>query len=320
MLNPPLSLLSDDLLMYIVDHVAKLPFSKNDLYNLSITDRAFTYFCQAYIFKDLHLNSESNDSISNKLERTRNIFSDRPSLAYRVRAVHLVVTPTRNKWVFNDPNFITIIEYLAKSPMPPHELHFSGFWTYFIIEDLVVGWLMQSFFFQTLTVLDLYFCEDVPLSLFLVCPNLRKLYLDYVEGFDPINSEYHDTQCSEPSGRDLPALEYLNYRNSGSLVHQMITPPPESSMVVVVWSKLRILELCPQEKEGMACLQPILNLTCNTLEELYLTNARVTFNHDIAGRMIILINDTNLTSLSRTSKSRGQRRPKTSSKPPHLCN
>ena len=285
MLNPPLSLLSDDLLMYIVDHVAKLPFSKNDLYNLSITDRAFTCFCRAYIFKDLYLGYglEFNDSISKKLEMTRNVLNDEPSLANRVRNVHLLVTP-QNKWVFNDPNFITIIEILAKSPMPPHKLHFTGGWASFIIEDLVVGWLMQSFFSQTLTVLDLYYCENVPLSLFLVCPNLKELYLDDVEGSDPRDSDYHDTQCS---GRELPALEYLNYRNSGSLVDQMITPPPKFSMVVVVWSKLRILKLCPQEEEGMACLQAILNATCNTLEELYLTNVRVTWNHDIASKMVI---------------------------------
>ena len=49
------------------------------------------------------------------------------------------------------------------------------------------------------------------------------------------------------------------------------------AMAVVIWSKLRILKLCPNEKEGMACLQPILNASCNTLEELYLTNVRETF-------------------------------------------
>jgi hypothetical protein len=178
---------------------------------------------------------------------------------------------------------------------------------------------MQSFFSQTLTVLNLLYCENVALTLFLVCPNLKELHLDHVEGFDPRDSEYHDTQCS---GRELPALEYLDCRNSESLLNQMISPPPEFSMAVtvVVWSKLRILKLCLQEKEGMmACLQPILDATCNTLEELYLTNTRER-GFNAAGKKVIVIVDTNLTSLSRTTKSRWPSRPKTSSKPPHLCN
>ena len=281
MLNPPLSLLSDDLLYYIVDHVARLPFSESNLHNLSITDRAFTQFCQAYIFKDLCLGYDSgiHDNISKKLAEIRNILNDKPSFANRVRTVHLAVIHKQNKWLFDDPDFITIIQLLAKSRMPPHKLHLTGFSHGFShsykIEDpiLVVGWLMQSFFSQTLTVLDINNCMNVPLTLFLVCPNLREVYLDDVKVFES-SDEYPDTQCS---GRELPALERLNYRNSGSLIKQMITPLPKFSMAVVIWSKLRVLKLCPEEKEGMMYLQPILDAACNTLEELYLTNEQVTW-------------------------------------------
>ena len=292
MLNPPLSLLSDDLLNYIVDHVAnlKLPFSNlyHDLYNLSITDRAFTRFCQAYIFKDLFLGHRlrDNNSISKKLAKIRNILNDEPSFANRVRTVHLTVTETRNRWLFNDPNFITVFQLLAKSLMPPHRLRLIGDWESFIIEDpiLVVGCLMQSFFSQSLTVLDLTHCKNVPLTLFLVCPNLKDVYLDNVEVFVSRDDEYPGRQCS---GREPPSLEYLNYCNSESLVKQMITPPLKFPMAVVDWSKLRVLKLCPQEKEGMVCLQPILDAACNTLEELYLTKLRVTWT--IEGKVAILI-------------------------------
>ena len=130
---------------------------------------------------------------------------------------------------------------------------------------------MKSFFSQTLTVLNLSYCENVPLTLFLVCPNLREVYLDLV--FDSRDDGYPDTQCS---GRELPALECLNYRHSASLVKQMITPSPKFSMAVVDWSKLRVLKLCPEEFIGMGCLQPILDAACNTLEELHLTNPHAT--------------------------------------------
>ena len=280
MLNPPLPLLSDYLINCIVDHVAKLSFSSPNLCNLSITDRAFTSFCQAYIFKDLYLGykSGSKNSISRKLEKMGNILTEKPSFANRVRTIHLTVIHQRNKWIFNDPTFITIIQLLAKSLMPPSKLHLKGQSRSFIIEDptFVVGRLMQSFFSQTLTVLDLDDCKNVPLTLFLVCPNLREVLLDEVEVLKR-NDEYPDTQCS---GRELPALERLNYRGSESLVKQMITPPPKFPMGVIDWSKLRVLRLCPQEKEEMTCLQPILDAACNTLEELYLTNMRVTGGND----------------------------------------
>ena len=324
MLSPPLSLLSDDLLNYIVDHVAELPFSHLDLYNLSITDRAFTRSCQTYIFKDLYLgySTGTNKSISKKLEKIRSILNDEPSFANRVRAIHLTVTSKRNKWLFDDPNFITIIQLFAKSLMPPHKLHLTGLLYSFIIEDPIffVGRLMQSFFSQTLTVLYLTDCRNVPLTLFLVCPNLREVYLDDVEVLhvevESGDDDYPDTQCS---GRELPALERLNYRNSRSLIKQMITPPPKFSMAVIIWSKLRVLKLCPQEKGGLVCLQPILDAACNTLEELYLTNIRVTWN--IPGKMWSFLSIRHeLTRLStRTTQSRWPRRPKTYSKPPHLC-
>ena len=169
MLNPPLSLLSDDLLDYIVDHVARLSFSNDNLYNLSITDRAFTRSCQAYIFKDLRLGYGygTESAISWHLGTITNILNDEPSFANRVRTIRLIVVHRQNKWLFNDPNFITIFQLLAKSPMPPHRLKLAGVWgAIFVIEDpiRVVGWLIQSFFSQTLTVLDLTHCENVPFN------------------------------------------------------------------------------------------------------------------------------------------------------------
>ncbi|KAF8799721.1 hypothetical protein BYT27DRAFT_7245951 [Phlegmacium glaucopus] len=276
MLNPPLSLLSDDLFAYIVDHVAKLPYSYliENLRNLSLADRVFTRFCQAYIFKDLDLcyRSGTKNRISNKLEKMRKILNDEPWFANRVRVVNLTVSHERNGWIFNEPTLINIIQFLAKSLMPPHELHLSGEMRTFIFEDptLVVGRLMQSFFSETLTVLHLTDCKNVPLTLFLICPRLRKILL-YDVGATENYDEYPDNQCS---GRELPALEYLDYRNSERLMKQVITPPPRFHPAVVVWSKLRVLKLCPFEKEELPCLQPILDVACNTLEELYLTNLR----------------------------------------------
>ncbi|KAF8959421.1 hypothetical protein BDZ97DRAFT_2078100 [Flammula alnicola] len=272
MLNPPLSLLSDDLIAYIVEHVAKLPFHDKNLYNLSLADRAFTQFCQTYIFRTLQLGQSrgTKSRISKNLEKTRKILKNKPSFANRVRMVELDITHKRNAWLFNDPTLIGILQLFAKSPVPPHELHFLPF----TLEDpiLVVGRLMQSFFSQTLTILHLTQGRNVPLPLFLTCPRLREVLLAHVEVAEESYDKYPDKQCS---GRESPALEVFNYRDSQSLVRQMITPPPRFHAPVVLWSKLRVLTLSPYEKEEMACLQPILDMACNTLEELYLTNLHV---------------------------------------------
>jgi hypothetical protein len=272
MLNPPLSLLSEDLFAYIVDHISKLPYSNRHLHNLSLADRVFTRFCQAHIFKDLHLGygSGHQSRISKKLETMRKILNDEPSFANRVRTVTLTISYKGSRWLFNDPTFVSIIQLLDKSPMPPNKLHLIGKVNPFIFEDpiLIVGRLMQSFFSETLTVLHLFKCDNVPLTLFFICPRLREVFTDHVEMTKKEYDNYPDEQCS---GRELPALERLSYRNSESLIKNMITPPSRFHTGVVLWSKLRVLKLCPFEKKEMAYLQPILDLACNTLEELHLT-------------------------------------------------
>ena len=55
MLNPLLSLVSDDLLAFIVEIILNLPFANENLQNLSLADRAFTQSCQKYIFRNLEL-------------------------------------------------------------------------------------------------------------------------------------------------------------------------------------------------------------------------------------------------------------------------
>ena len=272
MLNPPLSILCDDLLGCIVEHVAKLPSRDRQLRNLSLADRAFTHLCQTYLFQTLRL-EEPNRKISSKLKKIGNILKENPALANSVRIIWLVLNH-RNGWLFNDPTFISTVKLLAESPRPPHELCFGGAVISIMLEDpiLVVERLAQSFFPQTLTTLTLTYCKNVPLSFFLVCPRLRTVELDHVaptkQGYD----DYPDELCG---GRDLPALEVFEYRDAYRLVKQMITPPPRFHTPVVLWSNLRVLILSPHEKKEMACLQTILNAACNTLEELFLTSLRV---------------------------------------------
>ena len=271
MLNPPLSLLSDDLLVSIVEEVAKLPYADEFLNNLSLADRAFTQSCQKYIFRMVILGSRMK--ISKQLAKKKKFLDDKPSIIDRVRMVQLRITVNANATLFKDPNFTSILQLFAKSPVPPHELHLNGLFTSTIItiEDplLLMRQLTESFFSQTLTILHVSGCANVPLPLFLICPRLREVFLYRVGATDKIYDKYPDNQCS---GREAPLLEVFDCCNSHTLIEQMIAPPSRFNTPVVLWSNLRVLTLAPYDKEGMACLQPILDAACNTLEELYLTN------------------------------------------------
>jgi hypothetical protein len=270
MLNPPLSVLPVELLNVIVDHVANLPFNNEMLYNLSLADRAFTQSCQNYIFRNFEVSNRNNiPKKLEKLKRVKKILDDEPSFANQVRTVQLAVSRDECSWLFNNPTFISILKLLAKSPVPPHELHFGGrISASFTVKDPIhlVRRLTQSFFSQTLTILRLTECKNVPLPIFLICPKLREVSLNHV-GAGISYDEYPDNQCSD---REPPPLEVLYYHNSHFLLEQMITPPSRFNTPVVLWSSLRILTVNSREKEGMACLQPILDAACNTLEEFYL--------------------------------------------------
>ena len=275
MLNPPLSLLPDDLLASIVEQLAKLPFADENLMSLSLADRAFTKSCQKYIFSKLILMGNYRRNISKEIKLKKKILDKKPSFANRVRMVRLAISREENVSVIEDPNLTSIFQLLAKSPMPPHKLHFGGnAFSGVTIDDpiLVVRRLMDSFFSQTLTILNLSDCKNVPLPLFLIFPRLRELVLDEVGATDKSYDKYPDNQCS---GKEAPLLEVVNYRDSHSLVQQMIAPPPRFNTPVVIWSKLRVLTIAPRDKEGVACLQTILDAACNTMEELYLTGIHV---------------------------------------------
>ena len=268
MLNPPLSLLSDDLLVSIVEQLAKLPSADESLKNLSLADRAFTQSCQKYIFRELILvNSE-------QLTKVKKFLVRKPSFANRVRMFHLLISSHENAWLFKNPSFTSILQLFAKSPLPPHELRF-GSGLSFILEDpiLVTRQLAESFFSQTLTILHVGGCWNFPLPLFLICPRLREVYLYRVGATVESYDEYPDNHCS---GREAPLLEVLNYRQTHSLVEQMIAPPPRFKTPVVLWSNLRVLTVFPHDKKEMACLQSILDKACNALEELYLTSMTLT--------------------------------------------
>ena len=78
------------------------------------------------------------------------------------------------------------------------------------------------FFSQTLTILRFTEIANIPLPLFLICPRLREVILDRVRATHKNYDKYPNNLCSD---REAPLLEVLDYRDSHTLVEQMIIPP-----------------------------------------------------------------------------------------------
>ena len=150
---------------------------------------------------------------------------DKPSFANRVRILELGYSLLQSTSLLKNPNFTSILQLFAKSPTPPHEFHLGVplLISPFIIEDpmFVTRLFAESFFSQTLTILRVRECVNFPLSLFLICPRLRVVFLNNVAATDMSYDKYPDNQCS---GLEAPLLEVLDYRKSHSLVKQTIAP------------------------------------------------------------------------------------------------
>ena len=233
---------------------------------MSLADRAFSQSYQNLRKLKLELGFETK--ISKQLTNVKKFFDEKPTFANRVRVIELGILGEESASFFKDPDFTSVLQLFAKSPMPPHELHFSGSMDAAIVEDpmFVVRQLTESFFSQTLTILCVEDIANFPLPLLLICPRLRQVILDRVGATDKSYDKYPINLCS---GREAPLLEVLKLRDSHTLVEQIIAPPPMFNTPVVLLSNLRVLSLAPNG-QGMEYLQPILDAACNTLEELYI--------------------------------------------------
>ncbi|KAF4611854.1 hypothetical protein D9613_004348 [Agrocybe pediades] len=271
MLNPPLSILPYDVLVYIVDHVAALCFHE-DLRALCLTDRVFTYACQKWIFKTLRLfNSEfEKATMDEQLQTKGRILAKAPELSRWIRNISLSDINDQLTWLLLEPRFISIMQMFALSPAPPNELVLE----YFLYHPVVfrdvrffIRRLSQSFLPRTLTTLRLRQCRDVPLTIITMLPRLKSLYLDDSEARE---KDYPAYGSELLESKHIPAIEVLQSRRSHTMLALMTVPFNDLGEYVVKWDKLRILHLSPQERESMQHLPRILSLSRGSLEELYL--------------------------------------------------
>ncbi|KAJ3504526.1 hypothetical protein NLJ89_g7887 [Agrocybe chaxingu] len=263
MLTPPLSLLAQEILDYIVDHVV-LPHWDEDLVHLSLTDRVFTARCQMQIFRKISLDDDdcTKSEMKKKIKKKWDILKASPWLAKHIR---IIILRLANPQLFDNLSFVKILNLMTQSCASPHTLEVET-------EDhrpkRFAAGLLQSSLFQTLTTIHLTGWKSLPLDVIVVCSNLKNLNVRNIDLGD--ERKHHMLTKGFPP----PKIERFDYCNSHHLVRRLIKVGPPTAPIVD-WCQCKILEASPHERSDMSCVQRILKLTSHTLEEFYLTTYSV---------------------------------------------
>ncbi|KAH6910455.1 hypothetical protein BKA70DRAFT_1270400, partial [Coprinopsis sp. MPI-PUGE-AT-0042] len=274
MLNPPLSLLSVELLDSIVDHIAQDLWPEGDLKSLALADRCFTPLCQKHIFKEFVCASRHDGGDwKQQLRSFHYALTTNPSVSSWVKAITLVIHARikGRTWVFHEAAFTSILAQLGSTDSPPTALgvHTSSDEKLpFREPDLVLKVVSESLA-PGLVKLSLSFCDGVPMELFLLLPKLKELNLDHI--FPRLDPLCHTDALPQ---RSSPALDTFSFRYSHEMLEQLLAPITEQDQSVIDFSTLRILEFAPSDEEAFPSILKILERAQKSLEELIPTRVK----------------------------------------------
>ncbi|KAH6887169.1 hypothetical protein BKA70DRAFT_1334381 [Coprinopsis sp. MPI-PUGE-AT-0042] len=286
-----LSSLPHELLEVIVGKVVR----REDLKTLALTERKFAPICQARLFEVFQLSPDKRQ-MQSKLKRGFALFQKNPALARLVRRIRIAPEGTDCGWVFHDNIFKASVQLLAASSRPPVALEIipqlHGF---SVLRDrtFILRRMFQTFLPTSLTTLVIKRCMNVPLTLFLLSPNLRVVELEDTK-LSQIDLESkrvvevdEDSVIQLPKAheenawyeREAPALVELRYSNSGQVISAFLDPPSHAPRGIVKLSELQRLYLKANPvKKGWKRFQRILNQAQASLVDL-----EVAFPHLYSG-------------------------------------
>ncbi|KAH6916519.1 hypothetical protein BKA70DRAFT_1419417 [Coprinopsis sp. MPI-PUGE-AT-0042] len=257
MLNPPLATLSNELLAGIVHHLADTLEGTQDLLSLCLADRAFTALCQEKIFESFTCTTGREPPWLEVVDDFRQALKMNSRASGWVREIRVEVFGLNavKKSPLYHPKFISLLEELCNSGRPPQRLFLDSLVKrkrLFDKPDLVLN-VLQRFLASSLTTLSLLRCSNVPITLFLAFPNLKRVSL---------NEILPPSRESEPGSIQLgspPCITHLDYVDSCPFIDELLENRPESVEASISWSNLRCLTVCPSETAELVHVQTILN-------------------------------------------------------------
>ena len=148
--------------------------------------------------------------------------------------------------------------------------------------------MLSSFLSTSLTTLIVKGCSDVPLTLFLLSPNLRNLELErtFLSEFDVEDDKLATAKAhaQDPdwvdedeesiwSARKAPSLVNLRYKTARQAIRALLYPPEHLPHGPVVWSELRGLsvDMNPESEGNWQTIRDIISRAQDSLVNLEIT-------------------------------------------------
>ncbi|KAH6910446.1 hypothetical protein BKA70DRAFT_1463312 [Coprinopsis sp. MPI-PUGE-AT-0042] len=124
MLNPPLALLSVELLDSIVEHLGQELWPERDLKSLALADRCFTHICQRQIFAEFACVAHAEGDWKQQLRSFHYTLTTNPNVASWVRVIKLIIhgRVEEGTWIFQETLFESTLAQLKITERPPDSL------------------------------------------------------------------------------------------------------------------------------------------------------------------------------------------------------
>ncbi|KAH6910444.1 hypothetical protein BKA70DRAFT_1424112 [Coprinopsis sp. MPI-PUGE-AT-0042] len=272
MLNPPLSLLSVELLERVVEYIAEeFDPAARDLKNLALADRQFTSLCQQCIFSEFKCVASEGKIWSRQIQSFLDVVAKKPCVLNWVREVILLVFRSigDEAWVFQNTAFISILNRLAITRRPPEKLYIGSSGDQDIVfhnPEVTLEILFHSIG-PNIVSLTLWFCRGVPAELFRLLPRLKHLHLDHAAPQLDKHSR-KEGLCY----RSCPSLETFKFHHSHDLIEQLLDLFNDLEQRLVHFSALRETVFPPSD-ETFPSLPSLLDIAQMSLKDLDITAA-----------------------------------------------
>jgi len=268
--------LVDVLFQEIIDEIIDcLDDDEKSLISCTRTCRAFLPRAQSHIFRYVSIAThrlEDPDEIeelitiipTGRIESLSDIVKKRPTLPRNIRMLNLEISDD-GAWLSQDTNFIFIMTLLDRSKERFPAISITG-------ENLDMPFVLfpdqpefRTSFWKPLvapfvTKLVLEILESIPIGIFLTCPLLRALKVDF------ISIDTNNTFGASQEG-GLPQLETFEFHHCSEAVDD-IFGLVDSDKPHLNPGFLRSLELSPHGGDPISCLPRLLAAAGSSLENL----------------------------------------------------
>ena len=268
--------LVDVLFQEIIDEIIDcLDDDEKSLISCTRTCRAFLPRAQSHIFRYVSIAThrlEDPDEIeelitiipTGRIESLSDIVKKRPTLPRNIRMLNLEISDD-GAWLSQDTNFIFIMTLLDRSKERFPAISITG-------ENLDMPFVLfpdqpefRTSFWKPLvapfvTKLILEILESIPIGIFLTCPLLRALKVDF------ISIDTNNTFGASQEG-GLPQLETFEFHHCSEAVDD-IFGLVDSDKPHLNPGFLRSLELSPHGGDPISCLPRLLAAAGSSLENL----------------------------------------------------